>query len=61
MATPPFKYQNPFPLGKDKTEYYLLSKDYVSVSDFEGQEILKVDSEALSIVAKAAMRDCSFL
>jgi fumarase (EC 4.2.1.2) len=26
MATPPFKYQEPFPMGKDKTEYYLLTK-----------------------------------
>ena len=23
MATPPFKYQAPFPMGKDTTEYYL--------------------------------------
>ena len=44
MATPEFKYQEPFPLGKDQTEYYLVSKDYVSVSEFEGQEILKVDT-----------------
>lgn len=26
MATPPFKYQAPFPTGKDTTEYYLLTK-----------------------------------
>ena len=31
MATPPFHYQHMFPLGPDKTEYYLLTKDYVSV------------------------------
>jgi fumarate hydratase class I len=61
MATPPFKYQEPFPLGKDNTEYYCLSKDYVSVSNFEGQEILKIEPEALSLLAKNAMRDCSFL
>ena len=30
MATTPFKYQAPFPLGPDTTEYYLLTKDYVS-------------------------------
>ena len=35
MATPPFHYQHMFPLGPDKTEYYLLTKDYVSVSEFE--------------------------
>ena len=26
MATTPFKYQAPFPLGPDTTEYYLLTK-----------------------------------
>ena len=35
-TTPPFKYQPMFEKGKDTTEYYLLTKDYVSVSEFEG-------------------------
>ena len=48
MATPPFKYQEPFPLGPDTTEYYLLTKDYVSVSEFEGQPILKIAKEGLT-------------
>ncbi len=61
MATPPFKYQDPFPLGKDTSEYYCLTKDYVTVGEFEGQSILKVDLQALTILARAAMRDCSFL
>lgn len=56
-----FKYQEPFPLGKEKTEYYLLSKDFVSVSEFEGQKILKVEPEGLTLLARTAMRDCSFL
>ena len=56
-----FKYQDTFPMGKDKTEYYLLTKDYVSVSEFEGQEILKVAPEGLTEMARAAMRDCAFL
>lgn len=56
-----FKYQDPFEMGKEKTEYYLLSKEHVSVVDFEGQEMLKVEPEALTKVARAAMRDCSFL
>ena len=29
-TTPPFKYQPMFEKGKDTTEYYLLTKDYVS-------------------------------
>jgi hydro-lyases, Fe-S type, tartrate/fumarate subfamily, alpha region/hydro-lyases, Fe-S type, tartrate/fumarate subfamily, beta region len=61
MATPEFKYQEPFPLGKDKTEYYLLTKEHVSVSNFEGNEILKVESEGLTKLARAAMHDLSFM
>ena len=61
MATPPFKYQAPFPMGKDDTEYYLLTKEHVSVSEFEGKEILKVESEGLTKLANAAFRDASFL
>ena len=34
MATPPFKYAPMFQVGPDKTEYYLLTQDYVSVSEF---------------------------
>ena len=56
-----FKYQEPFPMGKDKTEYYLLTKDYVSVSEFEGNEILKIEAEGLTELSRAAMRDCAFL
>lgn len=61
MATPPFKYQPPFPMGEDTTEYYLLTKDYVSVREFDGKEVLVVDPEGLTRLANAAMRDVSFL
>ena len=61
MSAIPFKYQDPFPLGKDETEYMLLSKEHVSVVPFDGKEILKVDPEALSILSHAAMHDCSFM
>ncbi len=60
MATPPFKYQEPFPLGKDETEYYLLTADGISVSQFEGNEILKIEPKALTRLAKACFHDCSF-
>lgn len=56
-----FHYQPMFPLGEDKTEYYLLTKDYVSVSEFEGHKILKVEKEGLTAMANAAFRDVSFL
>ena len=50
-----------FQLGKDDTEYYLLTKDGVSVSEFEGKPILKVSPEALTMLANAAFRDVNFL
>lgn len=61
MSDTPFHYQNPFPLNKDDTEYYLLTSDYVSVSQFEGQDVLKVAPEALTLLAQQAFHDTSFL
>ncbi|MDR2765078.1 MAG: fumarate hydratase [Tannerella sp.] len=61
MATPQFKYQEPFPQGKHNTEYYLLTKEHVSATTFEGREILKVEAEGLTRLAKIAFRDVAFL
>ena len=61
MAVAEFKYQDPFPITKDETQYRLLSRDFVSVTHFDGQEILKVAPEALILVANEAFRDVSFL
>ncbi|RPI39100.1 MAG: fumarate hydratase, partial [Betaproteobacteria bacterium] len=63
MATKPFVYQDPYPLGEDKTRYRRVegSEKYVSVASFEGHDVLKVDPEALTILANEAMRDVSFL
>ena len=58
---PEFKYAPMFQTGKDETEYYLLTKEGVSVSEFEGNPILKVTPEALTQMANAAFRDVSFL
>ncbi|MBL6923128.1 MAG: fumarate hydratase [Akkermansiaceae bacterium] len=55
-----FHYQDPFPLGPDETEYEHLSSDFVSVSEFEGQEILKIDPEALSLLSNEAIKAISF-
>ena len=59
--TPEFKYAPMFQLGKDDTEYYLLTKDYVSVGEFEGKPILKVEAEGLTRMVNQAFRDVSFL
>jgi fumarate hydratase class I len=56
-----FKYAPMFQMGKDETEYYLLTKDYVSVGSFEGIPILKVEREGLVRMANAALRDVNFL
>ena len=56
-----FKYAPMFQLGEDKTEYYLLTKDYVSVGEFEGKPVLKVEKEGLTAMANAAFRDVSFM
>ena len=62
MATKPeFKYAHMFQQGEDTTEYYLLTKDYVSVGDFEGKPMLKVAPEALTLISRTAFRDVSFL
>ena len=60
-TTPEFKYAPMFQTGKDDTEYYLLSKEGVSVGDFEGKPILKVAPEALTLLANQAFRDVNFL
>lgn len=59
MAEP--TYQDPFPLAKDTTSYRLLTRDHVSVSKFDGEEILKVAPDGLALLAREAMRDASFL
>ena len=61
VKKPAFMFQDPYPLGPDKTEYRLLSKEYVSVTSFEGKDVLKVDPEGLTVLANQAMRDVSFL
>ena len=52
-----FKYAPMFQLGEDTTEYYRLTDKYVSVGNFEGHDMLKVEPEALTMLANAAFRD----
>jgi len=61
MPVPPFRYQEPFPLGADDTAYRLLTADGLSTATFAGQEILQIEPGALTDLARQAMRDCSFL
>ena len=56
-----FKYAPMFQVGRDDTEYYLLTKDYVSEGDFEGRKILKVQPEALTMLARQCFHDANFM
>ena len=60
MATPPFVYQDPFPLGEDDTAYRLLSNEGVTTAEFDGETVLKVSPAALTFLADQAFHDCSF-
>ena len=60
-AIPEFKYAHMFQHGEDTTEYYLLTKEGVSVGEFEGKPILKVTPEALTLLSRTAFRDVSFM
>ena len=61
MSNKPFVYQDPFPLSHDDTEYYLLSREHVSVAQFDGQDVLKVEPEALTLLAQQAFHDAAFM
>ncbi|MFP4064427.1 MAG: fumarate hydratase [Bacteroidales bacterium] len=61
MSTPGFHYQEPFPLKADDTEYYLLTADHVSVSQFNGMQVLEVGPEGLTKLAQTAFRDTAFM
>ena len=56
-----FKYAPMFQLGKDETEYYLLTKEGVSVSEFEGHKMLKVSPEALTMLSQQCFHDVEFM
>ena len=60
MSEKPFHYQDPFPLGPDATEYVRISSDHVSVSDFDGKPILRIEPEALSLLANEAFKAINF-
>lgn len=57
---PPFVFQKQFPLGEDRTEYRLLTDEFVETVEFNGETILKVAPKALTYLAETAMREISF-
>jgi fumarate hydratase class I len=56
-----FKYQDPYPILKDDTEYKKLTSDYVKVEKLGDREILTIDPKGLELLAEEAMADVSFM
>src|ERR1051325_4470139 len=50
-----------FPLREDQTPYRKLTGDYVATAAFEGERVVKVAPEALTLLAREAMIDCQHL
>ena len=50
-----FKYQEPFPLEKDTTEYRLLTKDYVKTVECDGRKILKIEKNDKKLTGRIAV------
>ena len=56
-----FRHQAIFEHRDDLTDYRQLTDEYVSTQSFEGQEILRVQPQALTLMARVAMDDVSHL
>ena len=56
-----FHYQPIFEYGESRAPFRKLTSDHVSTVQFEGQTVLKVEPEGLTLLAREAMRDVSFL
>src|SRR5438876_7103088 len=56
-----FSYQDMFPLGDDTTAYRKLTGDFVASLSLGNRRVLKVEDQALSLLAGEAMRDIAHL
>ena len=56
-----FSFHEMFALGEDETPYRKLTGEHVSTASFEGEQILKVERQALTLLAAQAMADCQHL
>ena len=56
----PFIWQELFTLSEDITEYELLSDQYITVTQLDDNEIIKIAPEALTLLALRAFHDASF-
>jgi fumarate hydratase, class I len=56
-----FTYQDILPLGHDATPMRLLTRDFVSTFEAAGRRFVAVQPEALTLLAREAMRDIAHL
>jgi fumarate hydratase class I len=56
-----FEYQDVLPLGADDTPYRKITSDHVSTFEGGGHTFLRVEPEALTLLAAEAMRDIAHL
>src|SRR5262245_59742327 len=57
---PEFTYFPAYELGKDSTQYRLITKDGVSTGTFDGETVVKVKPEVLTELARQGMADINF-
>ena len=50
-----------FPLGADETPYRKLTGDHVTTAEFEGETVVKIAPEALTLLTQEAFRDSAHL
>ena len=56
---PEFSYQDLLPIGEDKTEYRLLSRDGIATFSADGKEFLKVSPAVIENLTEVALHDIS--
>ncbi len=56
-----FAFQEMFPQAKGDTPYRQLTSDFVEVDEYRGQRILRVDRQALTLLAAESLRDIAHL
>ena len=56
-AMPEFRFQELLPLDHDETEFRLLTDQHVSTFDAGGQHFVKLEPEALTLLARVAMHE----
>lgn len=55
-----FHYAPPFQVSDDQTPYRLLTREHLTTSRVEGMEVLRIEPEALRLLAREAFKEVSF-